>query len=68
MLLARSAAPYTVDQPLELMRRAWDAGAVPVLILDGLNECPGRAGAGTARAARRGQAARPCGVRHHLGG
>ena len=41
VLLARSAAPYTVDQPLELMRRARDAGAVPVLILDGLNECPG---------------------------
>jgi hypothetical protein len=40
MLLARAAAPYTVDQPLELLRRAWDAGAAPVLILDGLNECP----------------------------
>jgi hypothetical protein len=40
VLLARAAAPYTVDRPLELMRRAWDAGAVPVLILDGLNECP----------------------------
>jgi hypothetical protein len=40
VLLGRAAAPYTVDQPLELMRRAWDAGTVPVLILDGLNECP----------------------------
>jgi Nuclease-related domain len=40
VLLARAAAPYTVDRPLELMRRAWDAGAVPALILDGLNECP----------------------------
>jgi NACHT domain-containing protein len=40
VLLARATAPYAVDQPLELMRRAWDAGAVPVLILDGLNECP----------------------------
>ena len=40
VLLARATAPYTVDRPLELMRRAWDAGAMPVLILDGLNECP----------------------------
>jgi hypothetical protein len=40
VLLARAAAPYTVDRPLELMGRASDAGAVPVLILDGLNECP----------------------------
>ena len=40
VLLARATAPYTVDQPLELIRRAWDAGAAPVLILDGLNECP----------------------------
>src|SRR5262249_49947949 len=37
---ARATAPYTVDQPLDLLRRASDAGAVPVLILDGLNECP----------------------------
>lgn len=40
VLLARATAPYTVDRPLDLMRRAGDAGAVPVLILDGLNECP----------------------------
>lgn len=40
VLLARATAPYTVDQPLELIRRGWDAGAAPVLILDGLNECP----------------------------
>jgi hypothetical protein len=45
VLLARATAPYTVDQPLGLLRRAWDAGAAPVFILDGLNECP----AGSAR-------------------
>jgi hypothetical protein len=40
VLLARATAPYTVEQPLDLLRRASDAGALPVLILDGLNECP----------------------------
>jgi hypothetical protein len=40
VLLARATAPYAVDRPLELMRRALDVGAAPVLILDGLNECP----------------------------
>jgi hypothetical protein len=62
VLLARAAAPYTVDQPLDLLRRASDAGAVPVLILDGLNECP----AGLARELVEQLAAArlrvPCGV------
>ena len=40
VLLARATAPYTVDQPLALIRRAWDAGAGPVLILDGLTHSP----------------------------
>ena len=40
VLLARATAPYAVEQPLELIRRASDAGAAPVLILDGLNELP----------------------------
>ena len=62
VLLARATAPYTVDQPLDLIRRASDAGAVPVLILDGLNECP----AGLARELLEQLAAArlrvPCGV------
>lgn len=40
VLLARATAPYAVDRPLELIRRAWDVGAAPILVLDGLNECP----------------------------
>jgi nuclease-like protein len=39
-LLARATAPYAVDRPSELIRRARKAGAAPVIILDGLNECP----------------------------
>jgi hypothetical protein len=62
VMLARATAPYTVDQPLDLLRRVSDAGAVPVLILDGLNECP----AGLARELLEQLAAArlrvPCGV------
>jgi hypothetical protein len=62
VLLARATAPYTVDQPLDLLRRASDAGAAPVFILDGLNECP----AGSARELLKQLAAArlrvPCGV------
>ncbi len=40
VLLARATAPYTAGQPLALIRRAWGAGAGPVLILDGLTHSP----------------------------
>jgi hypothetical protein len=62
VLLARATASYAVDQPLDLLRRAQDAGAAPVFILDGLNECP----AGSARELLKQLAAArlrvPCGV------
>ena len=62
VLLARATAPYTVDQPLELIRRAWDAGAAPVLILDGLNECPSRAGRELLEQLAAARLRVPCGV------
>jgi hypothetical protein len=62
VLLARATAPYTVDQPLDLLRRAWDAGAAPVFILDGLNECPAGLARGLLEQLAAARLRVPCGV------
>jgi hypothetical protein len=41
-LLGRATAPFSTLKPWRLMHMARDVGAVPVLILDGLNECEPR--------------------------
>lgn len=38
-LLGRGIAPYSTLKAWDLLRRAGSAGALPVLIVDGLNEC-----------------------------
>lgn len=38
-LLKRATAPFSTLKPWNLLRSALDAGAMPVLILDGFNEC-----------------------------
>jgi hypothetical protein len=40
VLLARAVAPYTTEGWLQLLRSAADLGRTPVLVLDGVNECP----------------------------